>query len=122
MEPKIMLKSRTTVVLLLLLQLPIAAGADTQQDPMLSGCVLNVTYDGAMAVKVDIRAEVYLLYGVQFPEPKDNHWMEARRLCRKMGAKGDIHCFIITRRFAFFYFNIPMDVPEFAQRRRPGVG
>jgi hypothetical protein len=27
-------------------------------------------------VKVDIRAEVYLLYGVRFPEPQDNHWME----------------------------------------------
>ena len=84
MEPKIMLKFRTTVVLLLLILLPVAAGADTQQDPMLSGYVLNVTYDGAMAVKVDIRAEVYLLYGVRFPEPQDNHWMEARRLCRKM--------------------------------------
>ena len=84
MEPKIMLKFRTTVVLLLLILLPVAAGSDTQQDPMLTGYVLNVTYDGAMVVKVDIRAEVYLLCGVRFPEPQDNHWMEARRLCRKM--------------------------------------
>ena len=84
MEPKIMLKLSTTVVLLLLILLPVAVGADTQQDPMLSGYVLNVTYDGAMVVKVDIRAEVYLLYGVRFPEPQYNHWMEARRLCRKM--------------------------------------
>jgi len=84
MGPKIMLKLSTTVVLLLLILLPVAAGADTQQDPMLSGYVLNVTYDGALVVKVDIRADVYLLYGVRFPKQQDDHWMEARRLCSKM--------------------------------------
>jgi len=84
MEPKTILKLRTIVVLLLLILLPVADGADTQQDPMLSGYVLNVTYDGALVVKVDIRADVYLLYGVRFPKQQDDHWMEARRLCSKM--------------------------------------
>jgi micrococcal nuclease len=78
------MKLRHAVVLLLIILLPLAAAADTDQDPMVSGVVLNVSYDGSVVVKVDIRAEVFLLYGVRFPEPQDSIWQEARRLCRKM--------------------------------------
>jgi len=35
-------------------------------------------------VKVDQNAEVYLLYGLRFPDLQDSIWPEARRLCRKM--------------------------------------
>lgn len=72
------------VLLLLLILLPIAAAADTKDEPMLSGHVVNVTYDGSVVVKVGLRAEVFLLYGVQFPDTQDSTWTDARRLCSKM--------------------------------------
>jgi len=59
-----MKKLRNTVVLLLLILLPFAAAADTGEDPMLSAMVLNVSYDGSVVVKVDLLAEVFLLFGV----------------------------------------------------------
>jgi len=79
-----MIKARNIVVLLLLILLPLAAAADTQKTPMVSGVVLNVANDGSVVVKVDQNAEVYLLFGVRFPEPRDSIWPDARRLCRKM--------------------------------------
>jgi micrococcal nuclease len=79
-----MMKLRSTVVLLILILIPFTAAADTEQDSMVSGVVLNVAYDGSVVVKVDHNAEVFLLFGVQFPEPQDSIWQDARRLCRKM--------------------------------------
>jgi len=84
MQREVMMKLKNTVVLLLLILLPITAAADTQEDPMLSGMVVNVSYDGSVVVKVDLLAEVFLLYGVQFPDTQDTAWQDARRLCRKM--------------------------------------
>jgi len=84
MEREVMMKLKNTVVLLLLILLPFSAAADTEEDPMLSGVVLNVSYDGSVVVKVDLRAEVFRLYGIQFPDTQDEAWQDARRLCRKM--------------------------------------
>jgi endonuclease YncB( thermonuclease family) len=79
-----MMKLKNTVILLLLILLTLAAAADAEEASMLSAVVLDVSYDGAVVVKMDRRAEVFLLYGIRFPDTQDDAWQDARRLCRKM--------------------------------------